>query len=190
MQWFVSIHIIFSGFFFYFICRGVSDDVFFSKVIYSHEGRRSIMTLSHRMVKNLCANLGMKNKLDIPHLPEKKNIEIRFSVFTSTVGGQTDGLIVNAATSIWLPLSCPSVFEFLRDEKMRAQVRKHSNYFFLLNVTYTAHRKCHPWWPLTSWTPFIVYQWDILAKGISFQEIAKMSYGDHTGNRISIIQVS
>ncbi|KAG5544752.1 hypothetical protein RHGRI_017257 [Rhododendron griersonianum] len=30
--------------------------------------------------------------------------------------------------------------------------------------------------------------WDILAKGISFQEIAKMSYGDHTGNRISIIQ--
>ncbi|KAI8016727.1 Homeobox-leucine zipper protein HDG11 [Camellia lanceoleosa] len=92
-------------------------------VIYSAEGKNSIMNLTHRMVKNLCANLTMEhNQLDIPHLSEVNNnggFRVSFRKNTGLIG-QSDGFIVTAATSLWLPLSSQALFGFFRDEKMRA----------------------------------------------------------------------
>ncbi|GFS32320.1 hypothetical protein Acr_00g0021990 [Actinidia rufa] len=84
-------------------------------------GKRSIMNLTHRMVKNLCASLTMKRKLDIPQLSELNNSGIRVSMFNSMGQGQPQGLIVNATISLWLPHPYQVVFDFLRDEKLRYQ---------------------------------------------------------------------
>ncbi|KAK6125911.1 hypothetical protein DH2020_040348 [Rehmannia glutinosa] len=84
-------------------------------------GRRNLMRLSHKMVKNFCEVLSMSDKLDFPHLSELNNSGVRVSLRKSNGPGQPDGLIVNAATSLWLPFSIESLFKFFRDEKKRAQ---------------------------------------------------------------------
>lgn len=88
----------------------------------SPEGRRSVMKLSHRMVKNFCGILSMSGKLDFPQLSELYNSGIRVSVQNSREPGQPGGMIVSAATSLWLPLPPQNVFDFIREEKMRVQV--------------------------------------------------------------------
>ena len=80
------------------------------------------MKLGHRMVKDFCGVLSMSGKLDFPQLSEVDNSGVRVSVRKSTEPGQPDGMIVSAATSLWLPLQCQTVFDFIRDEKMRTQV--------------------------------------------------------------------
>ncbi|THG17498.1 hypothetical protein TEA_024753 [Camellia sinensis var. sinensis] len=63
------------------------------------------------------------NQLDIPHLSEVNNnsgFRVSFRKNTGLIG-QSDGFIVTAATSLWLPLSSQALFGFFRDEKMRAQ---------------------------------------------------------------------
>ncbi|KAG2715294.1 hypothetical protein I3760_03G069400 [Carya illinoinensis] len=87
----------------------------------SPEGRRSVMKLSHRMVKNFCGILSMSGKLDFPQLSELYNSGIRVSVQNSREPGQPGGMIVSAATSLWLPLPPQNVFDFIREEKMRVQ---------------------------------------------------------------------
>ncbi|KAI3451346.1 hypothetical protein Pfo_008011 [Paulownia fortunei] len=90
-------------------------------VIDSSEGRRNLMWLSHRMVKNFCEVLSMSDKLDFPHLSELNNSGVRVSLRKSNGPGQPDGVIVSAATSLWLPFSTGNLFNFFRDEKKRAQ---------------------------------------------------------------------
>ncbi|KAF5747994.1 homeobox-leucine zipper protein HDG11 isoform X2 [Tripterygium wilfordii] len=85
------------------------------------EGRRSLMMLGHRMVKNFCAILSMTPKLDFPHLSEVNNSGVRVAVRNNTEPGQPSGLVVSAATSVWIALQPQSIFNFLRDEKTRAQ---------------------------------------------------------------------
>ncbi|CAL5387752.1 unnamed protein product [Camellia sinensis] len=114
-------------------------------VICSAEGKNSIMNLTHRMVKNLCANLTMEhNQLDIPHLSEVNNnsgFRVSFRKNTGLIG-QSDGFIVTAATSLWLPLSSQALFGFFRDEKMRAQWDVLSNgnpYQEIASISYGNH---------------------------------------------------
>jgi homeobox-leucine zipper protein len=101
-------------------------------VISLPEGRRSIMKLSHRMVKNFCGILSMSGKLDFPQLSEVNNSGVRVSVRKSTEAGQPSGMIVSAATSLWLPLPPQNVFNFFRDEKTRVQVHKTRAISYLL----------------------------------------------------------
>ncbi|KAK9284785.1 hypothetical protein L1049_023962 [Liquidambar formosana] len=93
----------------------------FGGVIGLPEGRRSIMKLAHRMVKNFCANLSMSGKMDFPNFSDVNNSGVRVSVRKSKEPGQPNGMIVSAATSLWLPLSPHDVFNFFRDENARAQ---------------------------------------------------------------------
>ncbi|KAL6970652.1 hypothetical protein U1Q18_030347 [Sarracenia purpurea var. burkii] len=85
------------------------------------------MKLTHRMIKNLCANLSMKQKLDVPQpqppdqVLNNSSTGIRVSISDITGTGEPHGFIVSAATSLWLPLSSQAVFDFLRDVKMRPQ---------------------------------------------------------------------
>ncbi|XVF80787.1 hypothetical protein PTKIN_Ptkin15bG0103200 [Pterospermum kingtungense] len=83
------------------------------------EGRNSIMKLSHRMVKSFCSILNMSDELDFPQVSEETNSGVRVCVRHSMEPGQTKGMIVAAATSLWLPLRCQTVFNSLKDEKIR-----------------------------------------------------------------------
>lgn len=80
------------------------------------------MNLTHRMVKNFCANLTMESKLDIPQLAEPNSYGIQFSICKSTGLGKPCGLIMSATTSLWLPLPYQALFDFLSNAKMRSQV--------------------------------------------------------------------
>ncbi|KAH9649330.1 homeobox-leucine zipper protein ROC8 [Citrus sinensis] len=84
-------------------------------------GRKSLMKLAHRMVKNFCSMLSMSGKLDFPQLSEVNNSGVRVSVRKSLGHGQPSGIVVSAATSLWLPLPSHNVFNFFKDEKMRVQ---------------------------------------------------------------------
>ncbi|XP_057971175.1 homeobox-leucine zipper protein ROC8 [Malania oleifera] len=90
-------------------------------VITALEGKRSIMDLAHRMVKNFCSNLNMSSKLDFPQLSELNNNEVQLSIRKSIEPGQPNGLIVSAASSLWLPLPPQTIFNFFTDEKQRPQ---------------------------------------------------------------------
>ncbi|XP_048129501.1 homeobox-leucine zipper protein ROC8-like [Rhodamnia argentea] len=90
-------------------------------VIVVPEGRRNVMKLAHRMVKNFCAGLNMSSKLDFPHLSEVNNSGVRVCVRKSEEPGQPSGTIVSAATTLWLPLVPQVVFNFFRDENTRVQ---------------------------------------------------------------------
>ncbi|KAJ4828788.1 hypothetical protein Tsubulata_010801 [Turnera subulata] len=90
-------------------------------VITSPDGRNSILKLAHRMVKNFCASLSMTGKLDFPQLSEVNNSGVRVQVRKSIEPGQPGGMIVSAATSLWLPLQPQDVFNFFKDEETRAQ---------------------------------------------------------------------
>ncbi|TKY72398.1 Homeobox-leucine zipper protein HDG11 [Spatholobus suberectus] len=90
-------------------------------VINSLEGRRSIMNFSHRMLKIFCESLTMSGNLGFPHLNMENNSGVKVSIRKNTNLGQPNGMIVVAATSIWLPLHYMKVFEFFTDDKRRAQ---------------------------------------------------------------------
>ncbi|KAK4480053.1 hypothetical protein RD792_013110 [Penstemon davidsonii] len=90
-------------------------------VIDSAEGRRNLMKLSHRMVRNFCEVLGMSDKLEFPNLSELNNSGVGVSLRKSDGLGQPDGLIVSATTSLWLPISYENLFNFFKDEKKRSQ---------------------------------------------------------------------
>ncbi|KAF7842928.1 homeobox-leucine zipper protein HDG11-like isoform X1 [Senna tora] len=92
-------------------------------------GRRSIMSLGHRMVKDFCGILNMSSKMDFPHLSEATNSGVKVSVRKAIGPGQPDGMIVCAATSLWLPIPHHAVFDFFRDEKNRVQwdILSHGN---------------------------------------------------------------
>lgn len=92
-------------------------------VVAMSEGKRSIMNLSHRMVKYFCANLNnMSSKLDSPLQSELKDGGVEISVRKSVEPGQPTGMIVNASSSLCLPLSPCAVFDFFSNEKTRHQV--------------------------------------------------------------------
>ncbi|KAL7184626.1 hypothetical protein ACSBR2_026718 [Camellia fascicularis] len=85
------------------------------------EGRKSIMNLSKRMVKNFWEMLSMSGKVDFPHLSELNNSGVRVFVRQNNEIGQPSGMIVSAASSLWLPLSSKTLFNFFTDEKTRPQ---------------------------------------------------------------------
>ncbi|XP_019708739.1 homeobox-leucine zipper protein ROC8 [Elaeis guineensis] len=90
-------------------------------VIPSHEGRRSMMKLSQRMINNFCASLSASNGNRWTTLSGLNDVGVRVTVHKSTNLGQPNGVVLSAATSIWLPMSSERVFSFFKDEHTRAQ---------------------------------------------------------------------
>ncbi|KAL5811897.1 hypothetical protein ACOSQ3_026847 [Xanthoceras sorbifolium] len=90
-------------------------------VITSAESRKSLMKLSHRMVKNFSGMLTMSGKLDFPQLSEVNNSGVRICVRKTSDSGQPNGIVVSAATSLWLPLPPETVFNFFREVKNRTK---------------------------------------------------------------------
>lgn len=90
-------------------------------VITLPEGRKSVMKLAHRMVKKFCGILSMEGKLDFPQLSELNNSGVQVAMRKSMEPGEPNGLIVSAATSLWLPVPPLDLFNYFKDEKNRVQ---------------------------------------------------------------------
>ncbi|KAL5079351.1 hypothetical protein RYX36_007772, partial [Vicia faba] len=91
----------------------------FEGVIQTLEGRKSVMKLSHRMVKMFCESLALENKLNFQSLIKESIGGINISVDTNTGKGKPNGTIICASSTLLIPLQADKVFEFLIDHTER-----------------------------------------------------------------------
>ncbi|PNY15178.1 homeobox-leucine zipper protein HDG11-like [Trifolium pratense] len=89
-------------------------------VMPSPEGKRSMMKLAQRMVTNFCASISASASHRWTTLSALNEIGVRVTVRKSTDPGQS-GVVLSAATTIWLPLPPQTVFNFFKDERKRPQ---------------------------------------------------------------------
>ncbi|KAK7294993.1 hypothetical protein RJT34_17894 [Clitoria ternatea] len=86
-------------------------------------GRRSMLKLAQRMTNNFCAGVCAStvhkwNKLNAGNVGEDVRVMTRKSVDDP---GEPPGIVLSAATSVWLPVSPSKLFDFLRDERLRSE---------------------------------------------------------------------
>lgn len=86
-------------------------------------GRRSMVKLAQRMTSNFCAGVCAStvhkwNKLRTQNVSEDVRIMTRKS---EEDPGEPPGIVLSAATSVWLPAPPQRVFDFLRNEHLRSE---------------------------------------------------------------------
>ncbi|KAI3731903.1 hypothetical protein L1987_63095 [Smallanthus sonchifolius] len=86
-------------------------------------GRKSMLKLAQRMMDNFCAGVCAStvykwNKLCATNVDEDVRVMTRQSVDDP---GEPPGIVLSAATSVWLPVSPQRLFDFLRDERLRSE---------------------------------------------------------------------
>lgn len=81
-----------------------------------------MVKLAQRMVNNFCTSISASNGHRWTTLSGLNDVGVRVTVHKSTDPGQPNGVVLSAATSIWLPVSCQRVFSFFKDERTRSQV--------------------------------------------------------------------
>uniref|UniRef100_A0ACD5XSP7 Uncharacterized protein n=1 Tax=Avena sativa TaxID=4498 RepID=A0ACD5XSP7_AVESA len=95
------------------------------------EGRRSMMKLSQRMVSSFCASMtaSQHHQWTVMSGAAGNDVCVRVSMHRNGDPGQPNGVVLSAATSVWLPVPCEHVFAFVRDESTRSQwdVLTHGN---------------------------------------------------------------
>lgn len=91
-------------------------------MIKSLEARKSVMRLSHRMVKMLCERLTMSDQLNFPITTGDGNGWVRVSIHKSGGMGEPHGTIVCVVATLWLPILAENVFDFLTDHTKRHKV--------------------------------------------------------------------
>ncbi|PON50831.1 Octamer-binding transcription factor [Parasponia andersonii] len=93
------------------------------QIAISPGGRRSLLKLAKRMVDNFCAGVCAStvrkwDKLRVDNVGEDVRVMTRKSMDDP---GEPPGIILSAATTVWIPVSQDRLFEFLRDERMRSE---------------------------------------------------------------------
>lgn len=88
----------------------------------SPSGKRSMLKLAQRMVDNFCAGVTAStvrkwDKLCVGNVGEDVRVMTRKSMDDP---GEPPGIILSAATSVWIQVSQKRLFEFLRDERFRS----------------------------------------------------------------------
>uniref|UniRef100_A0A2P2MR00 Homeobox-leucine zipper protein ANTHOCYANINLESS 2 n=1 Tax=Rhizophora mucronata TaxID=61149 RepID=A0A2P2MR00_RHIMU len=86
-------------------------------------GRRSMLKLAQRMTDNFCTGASAStvhkwSKLNAGNVDEDVRVMTRKSVDDP---GEPPGIVLSAATSVWLPVSPQRLFDFLRDERLRSE---------------------------------------------------------------------
>ncbi|KAG8363344.1 hypothetical protein BUALT_Bualt19G0012700 [Buddleja alternifolia] len=86
-------------------------------------GRRSMLKLAQRMTNNFCAGVCAStvhkwNKLRTDNVDEDVRVMTRKSIDDP---GEPSGIVLSAATSVWLPVSPQRLFDFLRNEHLRSE---------------------------------------------------------------------
>ncbi|WOL00101.1 homeobox-leucine zipper protein ROC5-like [Canna indica] len=87
-------------------------------------GRRSMLKLAQRMTDNFCAGVCASSAREWSKLGGGVNIgeDVRVMTRQSVADpGEPPGVVLSAATSVWLPVSPQRLFDFLRDEQLRCQ---------------------------------------------------------------------
>ncbi|CAL9138047.1 unnamed protein product [Musa acuminata var. zebrina] len=87
----------------------------------SPDGKRSMMKLAQRMLSSFCANVGASNGHQWNTISGLNDVGVRVTIHKTTDAGRPDGVVLNAATSMWLPISSEKVFGFFKDERTRSQ---------------------------------------------------------------------
>lgn len=86
-------------------------------------GRKSMLKLAQRMTNNFCAGVCAStvhnwNKLNAGNVDENVRVMTRNSIDDP---GEPAGIVLSAATSVWLPVSPQRLFNFLRNEGLRSE---------------------------------------------------------------------
>ncbi|KAK0587806.1 hypothetical protein LWI29_029186 [Acer saccharum] len=90
-------------------------------VIPSPDGKRSMMKLAQRMVSSFCTSISTSNSHRWTTLSGMNDVGVRVKLHKSMDSSQPNGVVLNAATTFWLPVSPQNVFNFFRDERTRSQ---------------------------------------------------------------------
>lgn len=98
-------------------------DFLFSFIGITASGRRSMLKLAQRMTDNFCTGVCPStvhewNRLRVGTVDEDVRVMTRKSVDDP---GEPPGVVLSAATSVWLPVSPQRLFDFLRDEHLRSE---------------------------------------------------------------------
>ncbi|GAV85073.1 Homeobox domain-containing protein/START domain-containing protein [Cephalotus follicularis] len=85
-------------------------------------GKRSMLKLAQRMTNNFCAGVCASSmrkwdKLRVENMGEDVRVLTRKRINDP---GEPPGVVLSAATSVWMPVSRQRLFNFLRDERMRS----------------------------------------------------------------------
>ncbi|KAH7297113.1 hypothetical protein KP509_26G054200 [Ceratopteris richardii] len=106
-------------------------------VLPSPEGRVSLLKLAERMTSSFCGGVSASTTHSWLTLAgtgiEADDVRVLVRK-TVNVPGKPSGIVLCAATSLWLPLSPSKVFHFLRDERFRNQWDILSNSGFVEEV--------------------------------------------------------
>ncbi|KAI5055598.1 hypothetical protein GOP47_0029575 [Adiantum capillus-veneris] len=91
-------------------------------VVPSTEGRRSMLKLAERMTNNFCGGVSASTAHTWVTLAGSGADDVRVVIRKSVDDpGRPPGIVLSAATSLWLPVSPAKVFQFLRDERFRTE---------------------------------------------------------------------
>ncbi|KAG2568989.1 hypothetical protein PVAP13_7NG364900 [Panicum virgatum] len=95
-------------------------------VITSSEGRKSMLKLAERMVMSFCGGVTASAAHQWTTLSGSGAEDVRVMTRKSVDDpGRPPGIVLNAATSFWLPVPPKRVFDFLRDESSRSEALGH-----------------------------------------------------------------
>ncbi|GLT35989.1 hypothetical protein SLA2020_103960 [Shorea laevis] len=86
-------------------------------------GRKSMLQLAQRMTFNFCSGICSSSvrKWDRLHLGNISDDVLVLTRKNINDPGEPPGIVLSAATSVWMPVSQHRLFEFLRNEQMRCQ---------------------------------------------------------------------
>ncbi|CAN0878210.1 Homeobox-leucine zipper protein GLABRA 2 [Linum grandiflorum] len=83
-------------------------------------GRKSMLRLAERMTSSFCCAIGASSSHNWTKVTSKTGVEVRVSSRKNLNDtGEPFGVILCAVSSVWLPVSPPALFDFLRDEAHR-----------------------------------------------------------------------
>lgn len=82
-----------------------------------------MLKLAQRMTNNFCSGVCSSsvhkwNKLRTDNVDDDVQVMTRKSIDDP---GEPPGIVLSAATSVWLPVSPQRLFDFLRDERLRSE---------------------------------------------------------------------
>jgi homeobox-leucine zipper protein len=93
-------------------------------VITNQDGRKNMLKLAERMCISFCAGVSASTAHTWTTLSGTGADDVRVMTRKSVDDpGRPAGIVLSAATSFWLPVTPKRVFEFLRDENSRSEVR-------------------------------------------------------------------
>lgn len=143
-------------------------------VIPSPEARKNLMKLAQRMIRTFSLNMSTSSGQSWTALSDSPEDTVRITTRKITNPGQPNGVILSAASTTWLPYSHSKVFDLLKDERRRSQVRPSSHF---ISQQIINSKKCLTIYIVSSWifSPMgtLCMKWLILLTA-HIQEIASL----------------